>query len=141
MSKKESQPARGPDPKQARYSDGSPLDEVHYLQDPFRGGVWEEVIINLAPTVRLISLSATVSNAEEFGEWLGTVRGDTDVVVEERRPVPVIVLSLPISSLRHSSRSPSRCPRRSGSWPQTPVHARRASEALFAPLLNPGREE
>jgi len=65
------------------------MDEVHYLADRFRGAVWEEVIIHLPESVSLVSLSATVSNAEEFGEWLSTVRGDTDVVVEERRPVPL----------------------------------------------------
>ena len=65
------------------------MDEVHYLADKERGPVWEEVIIALPESVRLVSLSATVSNAEEFGDWLGTVRGATDVVVEERRPVPL----------------------------------------------------
>lgn len=65
------------------------MDEVHYLADRFRGGVWEEVIIHLPDGVRLVSLSATVSNAEEFGEWLVTVRGDTTVVLEEHRPVPL----------------------------------------------------
>lgn len=65
------------------------MDEVHYLADRFRGAVWEEVIIHLPESVVLVSLSATVSNAEEFGEWLVTVRGDTDVIVEERRPVPL----------------------------------------------------
>src|SRR5277367_6398866 len=65
------------------------LDEVHYLADRFRGAVWEEVIIHLPSTVRLVSLSATVSNAEEFGDWLQAVRGDTDVVVSEERPVPL----------------------------------------------------
>jgi len=65
------------------------MDEVHYLSDRFRGAVWEEVIIHLPESVRLVSLSATVSNAEEFGEWLVTVRGDTAVVVEEHRPVPL----------------------------------------------------
>jgi ATP-dependent RNA helicase HelY len=65
------------------------MDEVHYLADQFRGAVWEEVIINLPESVSVVALSATVSNAEEFGEWLTTVRGDTDVVVEERRPVPL----------------------------------------------------
>ncbi|NEE03172.1 DEAD/DEAH box helicase [Phytoactinopolyspora halotolerans] len=65
------------------------MDEVHYLADVFRGAVWEEVIINLPESVSVVALSATVSNAEEFGEWLTTVRGDTDVVVEERRPVPL----------------------------------------------------
>jgi ATP-dependent RNA helicase HelY len=65
------------------------MDEVHYLADRFRGAVWEEVIIHLPPRVRLVALSATVSNAEEFGDWLDTVRGDTDVVVSEIRPVPL----------------------------------------------------
>ncbi|HVM12221.1 MAG TPA: DEAD/DEAH box helicase, partial [Actinomycetota bacterium] len=63
------------------------MDEVHYLQDPYRGAVWEEVLIHLAPTVSVVCLSATVSNAEEFGEWLATLRGTTRVVIEERRPV------------------------------------------------------
>ena len=65
------------------------MDEVHYLADRFRGAVWEEVIIHLPDSVALVSLSATVSNAEEFGEWLTTVRGDTAIIVEERRPVPL----------------------------------------------------
>lgn len=65
------------------------MDEVHYLADRFRGAVWEEVIIHLPEQVRLVSLSATVSNAEEFGAWLDTVRGDTAVVVSEHRPVPL----------------------------------------------------
>ena len=65
------------------------MDEVHYLADRFRGAVWEEVIIHLPESVALVSLSATVSNAEEFGEWLETVRGKTATIVEERRPVPL----------------------------------------------------
>ena len=65
------------------------MDEVHYLADRFRGAVWEEVIIHLPESVRLVALSATVSNAEEFGEWLGEVRGDTTVIVDEHRPVPL----------------------------------------------------
>ncbi len=65
------------------------MDEVHYLADRFRGAVWEEVIIHLPQRVRLISLSATVSNAEEFGDWLQAVRGETDVIVSEERPVPL----------------------------------------------------
>jgi ATP-dependent RNA helicase HelY len=63
------------------------LDEVHFLQDAYRGPVWEEVIIHAPRHVRLVCLSATVSNAAELAEWIGTVRGPTDVVVEERRPV------------------------------------------------------
>jgi ATP-dependent RNA helicase HelY len=65
------------------------MDEVHYLADRARGAVWEEVIIHLPDDVVLTSLSATVSNAEEFADWLVTVRGDTEVVVEEHRPVPL----------------------------------------------------
>jgi ATP-dependent RNA helicase HelY len=65
------------------------LDEVHYLADRFRGAVWEEVIIHLPESVRVVALSATVSNAEEFGEWLVQVRGDTEVIVDEHRPVPL----------------------------------------------------
>ena len=65
------------------------MDEVHYLADRFRGAVWEEVILHLPEYVRLVSLSATVSNAEEFGDWLVEVRGDTTVVVDEHRPVPL----------------------------------------------------
>ncbi|HZG99105.1 MAG TPA: DEAD/DEAH box helicase, partial [Nocardioidaceae bacterium] len=65
------------------------MDEVHYLADRSRGAVWEEVIIHLPEDVALVSLSATVSNAEEFGDWLDTVRGATEVVVEEHRPVPL----------------------------------------------------
>ena len=65
------------------------MDEVHYLADKFRGAVWEEILIHLSDAVQVISLSATVSNAEEFGEWLQTVRGDTEVIVSEIRPVPL----------------------------------------------------
>ncbi|RKR74243.1 DEAD/DEAH box helicase [Frondihabitans australicus] len=65
------------------------LDEVHFLGDRFRGAVWEEVIIHLPQDVRMVSLSATVSNAEEFGDWLMAVRGETDVIVSEERPVPL----------------------------------------------------
>ena len=65
------------------------LDEVHYLADRFRGAVWEEVIIHLPESVTLTALSATVSNAEEFGDWLTSVRGGTSVIVDEHRPVPL----------------------------------------------------
>src|SRR6202035_6069675 len=65
------------------------MDEVHFLADRMRGPVWEEVILHLPDEVRMVSLSATVSNAEEFGGWIQTVRGDTTVVVDEHRPVPL----------------------------------------------------
>ncbi len=63
------------------------LDEVHYLQNAYRGPVWEEVIIHAPPGVDLVCLSATVSNAEELADWIRTVRGPTAAVIEERRPV------------------------------------------------------
>lgn len=65
------------------------MDEVHFLADRFRGAVWEEVILGLDPSVRVVSLSATVSNAEEFGDWIQTVRGEVTVIVDEHRPVPL----------------------------------------------------
>ncbi|MDP8977366.1 MAG: DEAD/DEAH box helicase, partial [Actinomycetota bacterium] len=65
------------------------LDEVHYLADRERGAVWEEVIVQLPSTVALACLSATVSNAEEFGRWLRRVRESCEVVISERRPVPL----------------------------------------------------
>ena len=65
------------------------MDEVHYLQDPYRGAVWEEVLIHLPPSVAVVCLSATISNAEEFGAWLGELRGTTRVVIEEKRPVAI----------------------------------------------------
>ena len=65
------------------------MDEVHYLADKFRGAVWEEILIHLPESTQVASLSATVSNAEEFGDWLNEVRGNTDVIVSENRPVPL----------------------------------------------------
>ena len=65
------------------------LDEVHYLQDRYRGAVWEEILIHLPVDVQIVSLSATISNAEEFGEWLQTIRGRTEVIIEEKRPVDI----------------------------------------------------
>jgi ATP-dependent RNA helicase HelY len=65
------------------------LDEVHYLQDRFRGAVWEEVIIHAPSHIQLVCLSATVSNADEFTDWVRTRRGPTTLVLEETRPVPL----------------------------------------------------
>ena len=65
------------------------MDEVHYLADRFRGAVWEETLIHLPESVQIAALSATVSNAEEFGEWLKLIRGNTHVIVTEKRPVPL----------------------------------------------------
>lgn len=66
------------------------LDEVHYLADVERGPTWEEIILELDRDVRLISLSATVANAEEFHDWLSSVRGRTELVHTDVRPVPLL---------------------------------------------------
>ena len=63
------------------------LDEVHFIQDPYRGGVWEEVLVLSPPEIRFVCLSATVNNAGELGGWLRSVRGDTAVIVERQRPI------------------------------------------------------
>jgi ATP-dependent RNA helicase HelY len=65
------------------------MDEVHFLADKFRGAVWEEILIHLNPEIKIVSLSATVSNVEEFGDWLSSVRGKTSIIVSEVRPVPL----------------------------------------------------
>ncbi|MGH8875456.1 MAG: helicase-related protein, partial [Acidimicrobiia bacterium] len=70
------------------------LDEVHYLQDPFRGAVWEEVIIHAPLHLQLVCLSATIANAEEFAGWVESRRGSTELVVERTRPVPLESLYL-----------------------------------------------
>ncbi len=63
------------------------LDEVHYLEDRYRGAVWEEIILSAPASVVLVCLSATVSNAEELAGWIHGVRGATGAVIEERRPI------------------------------------------------------
>ena len=63
------------------------LDEVHYLQDAYRGPVWEEVIIHLPHSIQLVCLSATVSNSSELADWIGSVRGSSSLIVETKRPV------------------------------------------------------
>jgi ATP-dependent RNA helicase HelY len=87
------------------------LDEVHFIQDPYRGGVWEEVLVLCPPQVRFVCLSATVNNAQELGGWLRSVRGDTAVIVERHRPI----------DLRH----------------HFAVHRRDDEATLLLPLLEP----
>ena len=71
------------------------LDEAHYLSDPDRGVVWEEVLIYLPSRVRLLLLSATISNPEEVCDWLQTIRGTANRVVRsDERPVPLEMLFL-----------------------------------------------
>lgn len=65
------------------------LDEIHFLGDRFRGQVWEEVIIHLPQRVKIVGLSATVSNVEDFGAWIESVRGSTALVLSEKRPIPL----------------------------------------------------
>jgi ATP-dependent RNA helicase HelY len=111
------------------------MDEVHYLADRFRGAVWEEVIIHLPEHVRLVSLSATVSNAEEFADWLVTVRGDTRVVVSEVRPIPLWQHMLvggrvfDLFALRPAAHA--------GEWEQTPrgLSTRERGRAVVDPEL------
>ncbi|HVB06514.1 MAG TPA: DEAD/DEAH box helicase [Acidimicrobiales bacterium] len=70
------------------------LDEVHYLEDRYRGSVWEEIILSAAPSVVLVCLSATVSNAEELAGWISTVRGSVGTVIEDHRPIDLRQLYL-----------------------------------------------
>ena len=65
------------------------LDEVHYLGDRDRGNVWEEVIIHLPLDITIVYLSATIANAEEFQEWIVSLRGPTDLIISNKRPVPL----------------------------------------------------
>lgn len=118
------------------------MDEVHYLADRFRGPVWEEVIIHLPEGVLLAALSATVSNAEEFGEWLGTVRGTTDVIVDEHRPVPLWqqvmvgdrLLDLFVDEAHHRVNPELlRIARESARWPEQRRRGRRPSRDRLTP--------
>ncbi len=70
------------------------LDEVHYLRDRARGAVWEEVIIHAPPHIQMVALSATVSNVEEFADWIRHVRGPTTLVTETHRPVDLTHLEM-----------------------------------------------
>jgi superfamily II RNA helicase len=66
------------------------FDEVHYIDDPERGTVWEESLIFAPPGVKILALSATVSNLQELAAWLTQVRGNpVKVVLETHRPVPL----------------------------------------------------
>lgn len=67
------------------------MDEAHYLADEERGHVWEEAIILTPPRIRLLLLSATIGNAEEFAAWIAEVRGVHCGVVTRpgARPVPL----------------------------------------------------
>ena len=75
------------------------LDEVHFLADKDRGVVWEEILILLNKNTKIVALSATVSNVEEFAEWLRLTRGDCKFVIEENRSVPLTQLICTSSEL------------------------------------------
>lgn len=66
------------------------LDEIHFLQDAYRGPVWEEVLIQAPDHIRFVCLSATVSNADELAGWIEAVRGETRTVIEHKRPVELV---------------------------------------------------
>lgn len=67
------------------------FDEVHYINDPERGSVWEEVIMKLPDTVSIIMLSATVPNYLEFANWVGrTKQKKVYVQYTDKRPVPLM---------------------------------------------------
>ncbi len=71
------------------------MDEAHYMNDPERGVVWEETLIYTPPRVRLLLLSATISNAEEIADWLEEIRGvKVKIVRSEKRPVPLRLVSV-----------------------------------------------
>ncbi len=66
------------------------FDEVHYLDDPERGTVWEEALLFTPPEIRILALSATVPNVQQLAEWIRSVHQRPIAVVEEsHRPVPL----------------------------------------------------
>lgn len=66
------------------------IDEIHFLADPERGTVWEELLIYLPTRIRILGLSATLSNLEEFAQWLSdTRRTEMKVIYEPKRAVPL----------------------------------------------------
>ncbi len=113
------------------------LDEIHFLQDAYRGPVWEEVIIHLDHEVRLVCLSATVANAADLAEWISTVRGPTDVVIEDRRPVEL--RNLYLAAERGVERLHLLPTLRGGR--ANPGAARIDAEAVRGPRHHRGRDE
>lgn len=66
------------------------FDEIHYMDDFERGTVWEESIIFAPPSVRLVGLSATIANLEQFGSWIRSIRPqELEIVESTQRPVPL----------------------------------------------------
>lgn len=68
------------------------IDEIHFLDDPERGTVWEEVLIYLPERVKILGLSATLANIQEFSSWLSHVRKEeVPVITEDVRHVPLSI--------------------------------------------------
>ncbi len=66
------------------------FDELHFMDDPQRGTVWEEVLIYLPSDVTILGLSATLSNLDELALWLSDIHGGGVAVVKEnKRAVPL----------------------------------------------------
>jgi len=66
------------------------LDEVHFINNPERGKVWEEIIINLPPSIQLVMLSATITGAEEMVKWVGNLKQiPCHLMSTNTRPVPL----------------------------------------------------
>jgi len=69
------------------------LDEAHFLGDPDRGVVWEEIMIYLPARIPLLLLSATINNADQIAAWLESLRAKAcTMIAESRRPVPLTPL-------------------------------------------------
>ncbi|MFN9946178.1 MAG: DEAD/DEAH box helicase [Planctomycetota bacterium] len=78
------------DPERFRDTDFAIFDEVHFVDDPERGTVWEESLIFAPEHVRFVGLSATIANLHEFGDWIRSVRRqDLAVIEHQQRPVPL----------------------------------------------------
>ena len=68
------------------------FDEVHYLDDPERGTVWEEALLLTPRETEILALSATIPNAQQLATWLEQIHGrPVRVIQEEHRPVPLKV--------------------------------------------------
>ena len=129
------------------------LDEVHFLQDRYRGGVWEEVILGAPLNVTLVCLSATVANADQLAAWISKVRGATGVVIEDaparraeeplRRRRPLRGADAPAADLRRRPAEPGggqarRADRPAGQRPEGHGWRRRPPAGGRGPLM-PGR--
>ncbi len=107
------------------------MDEVHYLSDKFRGPVWEEILIQLPDHVRVVALSATLSNAGEFGRWVESVRGTCDVVTSEKRPVPLYQHMIVGGRLFDLYARPKQAAKHPGSSPLNPDLLAAVQQANF----------